>query len=68
MDIDDNDIRMRELYNPTLPIETFFHQRELAVEYVTAGKRPHQTLQVVSRAYLLVLQNGLYTEACREWD
>ena len=68
VDIDDNDIRMRELYNPTFPIETFFHQIELAVEYITAGKRPYQTVQVVSRAYLLVLQTGLYTEACREWD
>jgi len=43
VDIEDNDTRMREPYNPTFPIETFFHQMELAVEYATIGKRPYQT-------------------------
>ena len=33
VDIEDNDTRMREPYNPTFPIETLFHQMELAVEY-----------------------------------
>ena len=68
VDIEDNDTRMREPYNPTFPIETLFHQIELAVEYATAGKRPYQEDQVVSRAYLLVLRTGLYAEACRDWD
>ena len=68
VDIEDNDTRMREPYNPTFPIETLFHQIELAVEYTTAGKRPYQEDQVVSRAYLLVLRTGLYAEACRDWD
>ena len=68
VDIEDNDTRMRESYNPTFPIETLFHQIELAVEYATAVKRPYQTAQVVSRAYLLVLQTGLYPEACHDWD
>ena len=68
VDIEDNDTRMQEPYNPTFPIETFFHQIELAVEYATAGKRPYETAQVVSRAYLLILQTGLYPEACRDWD
>ena len=31
VDIEDNDTRMRESYNPTFPIETLFHQMELAV-------------------------------------
>ena len=42
VDIEDNYTRMREPYNPTFPIETLFHQIELAVEYATAGKRPYQ--------------------------
>ena len=45
VDIEDNDTKMREPYNPTFPIETLFHQIELAVEYATAGKRPYQTAQ-----------------------
>ena len=62
VDIEDNDTRMRESYNPTFPIETLFHQMELAVEYDTAGKRPYQTAQVVSRAYLLVFCKLDYTQ------
>ena len=56
VDIENNDIRRREPYNPTFPIETLFHQIELAVEYATAGKRPYQDAQIVSRACLLVLR------------
>ena len=33
VDIEDNDTRMREPFNPTFPIETLFHQMELVVEY-----------------------------------
>ena len=65
---EDNDTRIREPYNPTFPIEALFHQIELAVGYATAGKRPYQNVQIVSRAYLLVLQTGLYPEASRDWD
>ena len=68
VDIEDNYTRMREPYNPTFPIETLFHQIELAVEYATTGKRPYQEDQVVSRAYLLILRTFLYSEACRDWD
>ena len=68
MDIEKNDIRMRKPYSPTFPIETLLHQIELAVYYATAGKRPHQDAQVVSRTYLLVLRTSLYPEACRDWD
>ena len=68
VDIEDNGTRMREPYNPTFPIETLFHQIELAVEYATTGKRPYQDAQVVSRPYLFVLRTGLYAEACRDWD
>ena len=65
VDIEDNDTRMREPYNPTFPIETLLHQIELAVEYATIGKRPYQEAQV---AYLLALQTGLYAETCRDCD
>ena len=37
VNIEDNDTRMREPYNPTLSIERLFYQIELAVEYATAG-------------------------------
>ena len=68
VDIEDNDTRMREPHNLTFPIETLFHQIELAVQYATADKRPYQDAQVVSRAYLLILRTFLYSEACRDWN
>ena len=61
VDIEDNDTRMRKPYTPTFSIEALLHQIEIAVEYAAA-------VQVVSRAYLLVLQTGVYPEACRDWD
>jgi hypothetical protein len=67
IDIEDNDTRMREPFDPTLPIETLFDQIESAVEYADAGNRAYNPKQVVSRAYLLILQTGMYPDACRDW-
>lgn len=55
VDIEDNGIKIREPYNPAFPIETLFHQIELAVECAIVGKRSYETAQVVSRTCLLVL-------------
>ena len=59
---------MRTPYNPALPIETLFHQIEVAVEFAEDDNRPYEKTQVISRAYLLILRTGLYQEACRDWD
>ena len=68
VDIENNDEEMRIPYNPALPIESLFHQIEVAVEFAEAVKRPYEKAQVVSRAYLLILRTGLYQEAYRDWD
>ena len=62
-DIEDNDSKMREPFDPTQPIETLFDEIESAFEYADAGQRPYNSEQVVSRAYLLILQIGMYPEA-----
>jgi len=66
-DLDDNDIRMREPYDASKPIEELFDQIEDAVEYADAANAPYNDTQIVSRAYLLVYKTGLYNEACRDW-
>ena len=66
VDIKNNDEEMRNPYNPTLPIETLFHQIELVVELAEAGNRPYEKSQVISRAYLFILRTGLYQEACHD--
>jgi hypothetical protein len=67
IDIEDNDAKMRAPFDPTQPIELLFDQIETAVEFSDAGNRPYNPDQVVSRAYLLILQTGLYSDACRDW-
>jgi hypothetical protein len=69
IDIEDNNAKMRVPFDPdpTQPIELLFDQIETAVEFADAGNRPYNPDQVVSRAYLLILQSGLYSDACRNW-
>ena len=37
------------------------------MEHADSRNRPYNPDQVVSRAYLLLLQISLYVEACHEW-
>jgi hypothetical protein len=48
INIEDNNTKMREPFDPTLPTKTLFDQ-------------------IVSRAYLIILQTGMYPDACPEW-
>jgi hypothetical protein len=59
IDIEDNNTKMREPFDPTQPIETLFDQIETAVEFANAGNRAYNPEQVVSRSYLLILQTGM---------
>jgi hypothetical protein len=67
IDIKDNDTGMREPFDPTLPIATLFDQIESAVTFADAGNPTYNPEQVVSRAYLLILQPGMYPDACCDW-
>ena len=68
VDIEDNDTAMRAEYDLSQPIEVLLYQIEIAVQFSEAGKSPYEPKQVVSRAYLLVLKTGLYSEACKDWE
>ena len=68
VNIENNDEEMRTPYNPALPIETLFHQIEVAVEFAEAGNRPYAKSQVIGRAYLLIQRTGLHQGKCRDWD
>jgi hypothetical protein len=67
IDIENNDAKMRAPFDPTQPIELLFDQIGTAIKFAGAGNRPYNPDQVVSRAYLLILQTGLYSDACRDW-
>jgi hypothetical protein len=66
IDIEGNATKMREPFDPTLPIETLFDQIKSVVEFADAGNRTYNPEKVVSRAYLLILQTGMYPDACQE--
>ena len=68
VEMENNNEEMHNPYNPSLPIETLFHQIEVAVEFVGDGNRPYEKSQVVNRAYLLISRTGLYQEEYRDWD
>ena len=68
IDIENNDEDISTPYNHALPIETLFHQIEVAAEFAEAGNRPYEKDQITSRVYLLILKTGLYQEAYRDWD
>ena len=66
-ELEDNDERMRSPYDPSTPIETLYDQIEQAVDIAEAGHQPYTNAQVLTRAYNIILQTGLFTDACREW-
>jgi hypothetical protein len=58
---------MRTPFDSTRPIQLLFDQIETAVKFADTGNRPYNPDQVVSQAYLLILQTGLYSDACCDW-
>ena len=68
VDIKNNDEEMHTPNNPDFPIESHFHQIEVAMEFAKAGNRPYEKSQVISRVYLLILRTGLYQEDYRDSD
>jgi hypothetical protein len=66
-DLQTNDTRMRNQYDPNQPIETFYDQIEDAVALADAANAPYTPAQIVSIAYNTVFSTGMFPEACREW-
>jgi hypothetical protein len=50
------------------PIETLFKQIEDDVSYANAGMQPYMEAQYVNIAFLLILNTGVITDACRDWQ
>ena len=67
MDLDDNERRMKQKYDPNQPIDILFKQIELAVEFAITGNAPFTATQIVNTAFLLLLGTGVYEDECKEW-
>ena len=66
-DLSHNDTVFRKPYDPNQPIETFYSQIEDAMDYADAGRSAYTAAQVVTNAYSLISNTGMFPESCREW-
>jgi hypothetical protein len=66
-DIATSDQKFRSAYDPAQPIEHLFSQIEDTMDFADAGGSPYTAAQVISNAYLLIFNTGLFQESCREW-
>ena len=55
-----NDTAMKKPYNLNLPVENLFKQVNYAVEYAAAVNTPYTPLQIVTTAYQLVFNTGVF--------
>ena len=57
---------MKIPWNQEEPIETVFHQIELAVEFVQHGNVPFTNAQVLNTAFYIIAQAKIFKDACKE--
>jgi hypothetical protein len=62
-----NNIKMKQAYDPSQPVETIFAQIEDAFNFANSGQAPYSPQQVVALAYTLVFNTGIFSESCRNW-
>jgi hypothetical protein len=67
MAMTDNDKSFRAAYNPAEPFEMLIQQIEEAQIFASAGGQAYSPAQIVSNAYTIIFNTGMFIEACREW-
>jgi hypothetical protein len=60
--------RLNMPYDPNQPIETLFQQIQDARAFTVAGGQPYGNAMIVNVAYTLILNTGLFPDACRAWQ
>jgi hypothetical protein len=58
--------RLNTPYDPNLPIEMLFQQTQDARDFAVAGGQ-HYGAMIVTVAYTLIFNTGLFPDACRAW-
>ena len=62
----ENDQRLHQAYDPTMPFEILVDQVEDAVEFASAGKSLYTLKQIVTAAYNLIHETGAYESYCKD--
>jgi hypothetical protein len=60
--------RLNTPYDPNQPIETLFQQIQDARAFAVAGGKPYGNAMIINVAYTLILNTGLFPNACRAWQ
>ena len=68
MDLQENDSVFRTPYNINQPIESLFDRVKNCGNYAAAGNTPYSLEQVISIAFQLVYQTGLFVDECKSWN
>ena len=63
-----NDVTFKTPYDPNMPIETLFDQIENSIDYAAAGLTPYTPEQVVTNAYQLIFDTGMFHDDCKIWN
>ena len=66
-ELDENVKRMNTPWSPPTPVEMLFTQLTDASDFAIAGGDQMNEIMFVRAGYNIVYNNGLFTEACREW-
>jgi hypothetical protein len=62
-----NNTTMKTAYDPNQPIEAFIDQIEDCVAFANAGLAPYTVPQIISTAYTLMFNTGIFPDACCVW-
>ena len=68
LELEDNDTKMRALWDPNSPFDCLVQQLEDGQDYADDGGQPYTTDQLLCIAYTLVFKTGLYFEDCKAWN
>ena len=66
-DLDANQLRMNAKWHPPVPIEVLFEQLRAGAAFALEGGDMLPPASVVRLGYSLILQTGLFDQACRDW-
>jgi hypothetical protein len=66
-DLEANDKRFKQAYDPNMPFETLIQQVDDAVEYAAHGENPYSQNQIITNAYNIIFNTGMFADACKEW-
>ena len=68
LELEDNDTKMRTLWDPNSPFDCLVQQLEDGQDYADDGGQPYTTDQLLCIAYTLIFKTGLYFEDCKAWN